>query len=169
MMESSELPKYYFDLKAALKSYEGDTTPWTTAVSLVNGLEEVLDMMLSEGLDNVLKRHAHLAKATREAVKAIGLELFSKSPANTLTAVKVPEGVDGKELVRKMRDEQMMTIAGGQAHLKGKIFRLAHLGYMDTYDTISAIAAIEMVLQQLGYSLDMGKGVAKAQEILING
>jgi aspartate aminotransferase-like enzyme len=166
LVGQSDLPKYYFDMKAAKKAYAKNDTPWTPAVSLMIGLNGVLDMILEEGLDNILDRHARLAHATREAVKAIGLELFCKSPSNAVTAVKVPEGVDGAALVKKMRDEQGVTIAGGQGELKGKIFRIAHLGYMDEYDTIAAIAGVEIVLSQLGYDIEFGKGVAKAQELL---
>lgn len=166
LMEFSDLPKYYFDLKAALKAHAKDDTPWTPAVSLVMGLDSVLDIMLDEGLDNVLARHARLGHATREAVRAMGLEVFAKRPSNAVTSVKVPDGVDGVALVKKMRDEQGITIAGGQAVLKGKIFRIAHLGYMDEYDTISAIAGVEIVLSQLGANIELGKGVGKAQELL---
>ncbi|MDD4956489.1 MAG: alanine--glyoxylate aminotransferase family protein [Candidatus Omnitrophica bacterium] len=166
LVETSDLPKYYFSLKAALKSHAKDDTPWTPAVSLINGLDAVLDMMLAEGMDNILARHARLANATREAMKALGLEIFAKSPSNAVTAVKVPEGIDGGSITKKMRDEQCVTIAGGQGDLKGKIFRLAHLGYMDEFDTISAIAGVEMVLSQIGHKVELGKGVAKAQELL---
>ncbi|MDP8299044.1 MAG: alanine--glyoxylate aminotransferase family protein [Candidatus Tantalella remota] len=166
LVERSDLPKYYFDLAAAKKAHDRDDTPWTPAISLIMGLNEVLDMLLEEGVDNVLTRHARLAEITREAVKAMGLELFSSSPSNAVTSVKVPEGVDGTALVKKMRDEQGVTIAGGQAELKGKIFRVGHLGYMDGFDTITTIAGIEMVLTQLGYDMELGKGVAKAQEML---
>jgi serine---pyruvate transaminase len=166
LMGSSKLPKYYFSLSAALKSHVKDDTPWTPAVSLINGLDSVLDSLLEEGMDNVLSRHAKMANVTREAVKAMGLELFAKRPSNAVTSVKVPEGVDGKALVKAMRDKEGITIAGGQSDLAGKIFRIAHLGYMDQYDTIAALAAVEMVLSQLGYGLTLGKGVAKAQELL---
>jgi aspartate aminotransferase-like enzyme len=166
LIESSDLPKYYFSLKAALKAHGKDDTPWTPAVSLIMGLDAVLDMLLEEGLDNVLSRHARLAHATREAAKAMGLELFSERPSNAVTAVKVPESVDGAALVKKMRDEQGVTIAGGQSQLKGKIFRIAHLGYMDEYDTIGALAGVEIVLSQLGYNIEFGKGVGKAQQLL---
>jgi len=166
LLEQSDLPKYYFCATAAKKSYDKDDTPWTPAVSLITGLDNVLDMMLDEGLDNILQRHARLAHATREAIKAMGLELFSQEPSNAVTAVKVPEGVDGAALVKKMRDEQSVTIAGGQGSLKGKIFRVAHLGYMDEYDVITAIAGIEIVLSQLGHDIELGKGVGKAQELL---
>ncbi len=166
LIETSDLPKYYFDLKAALKSYAKDDTPWTPAISLIMGLNAVLDIMLTEGVDETLARHARLAEATREAMKALGLELFAERRSNAVTSVKVPDGVDGLALVKKMRDEQGVTIAGGQGSLKGKIFRVAHLGYMDEYDTISAIAGIEIVLSQLGYKAELGKGVGKAEELL---
>jgi len=166
LAEVSDLPKYYFDIKAIKKAYMKDDTPWTPAISLIMGLDSVLDRMLDEGLENVLARHARLAHATREAVKAIGLELFSGRPSNAVTSVKVPEGIDGGALVKKMRDEQGVTIAGGQAALKGNIFRIAHLGYMDEYDTITALAGVEIVLSQLGYDVELGKGVGKAQELL---
>lgn len=164
LIETSDMPKFYFSLKKALKSHAADDTPWTPAVSLISGLDSVLDIMIEEGMENVIERHTRLATATREAVKAMGLEIFAKKPSNTVTSVKVPEGIDGKALVKKMRDEQGVTIAGGQGDMKGKIFRIAHLGYMDEYDTISALAALEIVLVQLGYNVTLGKGVAKAQE-----
>lgn len=165
-VEESNLPKFYFDLKAAKKAYLKNDTPWTPAVSLIIGLNRVLDMVLKEGMDSVLKRHARLAHAAREAFKRINLELFAKSPSNAVTAVKVPDGIDGEALVKKMRDEQGITIAGGQGALKGKIFRVAHLGYMDEYDIISAIAGVEIVLSQLGYNVKLGEGVGRAQELL---
>jgi len=165
LIEKSDLPKYYFDLNVALKSHKKDDTPWTPGVSLIKGLNKILDMLLAEGVDNVIERHAILASATREAIKAMGLELFTGNPSNAVTSVKVPEGVNGPDLVKKMRDEQNITIAGGQASLKGKIFRIAHLGYMDKYDTISAIAGLEIVLKQLGFNVEPGKGVGKIEEM----
>lgn len=166
LIAKSDLPKFYFDMKPAIKAYGKNDTAWTPAVTLMTGLNGVLDMMLEEGMDNVIARHARLANATREAIKAMGLEVYAKSPSNAVTAVKVPEGVNGKEIVKKLRDEQCVTIAGGQSELEGKIFRLAHLGYMDEYDVISALAAIEIVLSQLGFKIQLGKGVGRAQELL---
>jgi len=165
LIEKSDLPKYYFNLKAALKSYAKNDTPWTPAVSLIMGLDSVLDMMLEEGMDNVLLRHARLAAATRGGIENMGLELFAKSPSNAVTSVKVPQGADGSAFVKKMRDEQRITVAGGQGALKGKIFRLAHLGYMDEFDTISALSATSIVLKQLGCNIESGKAVAKAEEM----
>lgn len=166
LMKSSDLPKFYLDLKPALEAYKNNDTPFTPAITLIRALDIVFDMMIEEGLDNVLARHARLANATREAVKAMGLELLSSRPSNAVTAVKLPEDIDGQLFVKKMRDEQGVTLAGGQGELKGKIFRIGHLGYMDDYDTISSLAAVEIVLAQLGYDIQLGKGLARAQEIL---
>jgi aspartate aminotransferase-like enzyme len=162
MVVKSNLPKYYFDLKAYKKSLDKNDVPWTPAVSLVRGLCKSIDIIKEEGLDNVLVRHARLANATRDAVKGLGLELFSASPSNAVTAVKVPEGVDGQLLVKTMRNKYGVTIAGGQAHLKGKIFRIAHLGYMTEFDTLTAISALEIVLKELGYKFKIGSGVSAA-------
>jgi aspartate aminotransferase-like enzyme len=123
-------------------------------------------MIKEEGLENVFKRHALLAHATREAVKALGLELFApSSPSNAVTSVKAPKGIDGQEIVKMYRNKHKITIAGGQAQAKGKIFRLAHLGYVDKFDVITSISALEMILKELGHKFTLGSGVAKAMEI----
>ena len=162
MIPKSKLPKYYFDLKAYKKSLDKDDVPWTPAVGLVRGLCKSIDIIKEEGIENVLARHARLANATREAVKGLGLELFSASPSNAVTAVKVPSGLDGQELVKTMRNKYGVTIAGGQAHMKGKIFRIAHLGYMVEFDTLTAISALEIALKELGYKFKLGSGVSAA-------
>jgi len=162
MVMKSNLPKYYFDLKAYKKSLDKNDVPWTPAVSLVRGLCRSIDMIREEGIDNVIARHARLANATRAAVKKLGLELFTTSPSNAVTAAKVPQGVDGSLLVKTMRDKYGVTIAGGQSQLKGKIFRIAHLGYMIEFDTMTAISALEIVLKELGYKFEVGSGVTAA-------
>ncbi len=161
----SNLPKYYFDLKAYKKSLDKNDVPWTPAVGLVRGLCKSIDMIREEGMENVLARHARLANATKEAAKALGLELFSASPSNAVTAVKVPSGVDGQNLVKTMRNKYGVTIAGGQAHLKGKIFRIAHLGYMVEFDTLTAISALEITLKELGHKFTLGSGVGAALKV----
>jgi aspartate aminotransferase-like enzyme len=167
LSESSKLPKYYFNLTKAKKSLEGNDTPWTPAVNLVIGLVEALKLMQDEGIDNVIKRHEALARATREAVMALGLELLAPdSPSNVVTAVKLPSEIDGIELVKKLRDEYDVWVAGGQADLKGKIIRIAHLGYMNKFDTIVGISALEMVLKEMNYKFELGSGIKKAEEIL---
>jgi aspartate aminotransferase-like enzyme len=137
-------------------------------VSLILGLRAVLKMLKAEGLAEVFGRQARLAHAMREGVKAAGLALFPKqSPSDALTAVCAPEGVDGQAIYKNLRVQYGITAAGGQDHLKGKIFRISHMGYADTFDIITAMAAIEMVLKGLGYPVTLGRGVAKAQELLM--
>ncbi|MEE8219266.1 MAG: alanine--glyoxylate aminotransferase family protein, partial [bacterium] len=123
-----------------------------------------------EGLEQVFARHDRLARATRSAMQAIGLELFAKeSPSNALTAVKVPEGIDGTAIPKMLREDYGITIAGGQSQFKGKIFRIAHLGYAFDWDIVTAVAATEMVLKRLGYDVELGAGVRAAQHILLEG
>ena len=165
-MESSKSPRYYLDLKKYLKSLEKFDFPFTPAVSLILGLKKSLALIREEGLENVLKRHQILAEATRAAVQAMGLKLLAEKPANALTAVKVPEGIDGNELTKMLKEKYGINFAGGQAQLKGKIFRIAHLGYFDKLDIILAISALEMALSELGYKLEPGVGVKAAEEIL---
>jgi aspartate aminotransferase-like enzyme len=166
-VERSDLPRYYFDFKKELKKIQGDQTAYTPAVSLVVGLNETLKMIKEEGLKNVFSRHTRLAEATRAAAKALGLELFATgTPSNAVTAIKAPAGIDGQKVVKIIREKHNITIAGGQAEAKGKIFRIAHLGYVDAYDIIIGIAALEMVLKELGYPVALGQGVKAATEIL---
>jgi aspartate aminotransferase-like enzyme len=166
MSESSKLPKYYYRWKDYFKSLSKEQTPWTPAVSLVIGLGEALKLMKKEGIDNVIARHAKLAKATRAAVKALGLELFAKKPADAVTAIKVPEGVDGGKLKNALDHTYDIKVAGGQAHLKGKIIRIAHLGYANYTDILVGVSALEMSLADMGYKVELGKGVKAALEVL---
>ncbi|MCB1195752.1 alanine--glyoxylate aminotransferase family protein [bacterium] len=168
LMEKSTCPKFYFNLKKALKSYEADDTPWTPALTLIIGLNSVLKMILDEGMDNVLKRHARHAEAIRAGVQALGLKLYAPSaPSNTVTSVKIPDSVDGLAFVKKIRDEKGVTFAGGQDDAKGKIFRASLLGYACDFDVVVAMSAIEMVMHELGYKFEIGTGVKKAQQSLL--
>ena len=126
-------------------------------------------MMKKEGLSGIFARHDLLARATRAGVQGMGLGLFAKAPSPALTAVKVPEGIDGGAVTKRLRDTYGVTVAGGQDHLKGKIFRLAHLGYFDTFDVIVGLSATEMTMKDLGAPVALGKGVAAAEEILARG
>lgn len=174
MVSESKSPKYYFDFIKARKSIQKTDTPWTPAISLIIGLNEALKMIREEGLENVCKRHSWLAQATRKAMQAIGLKLFSKSPADVLTAVIVPETIDSAKLVKNIRIKYGISIAGGQAALKGKIFRIAHMGYMNEFDLVKGIAAIEMELSKMGYKVEIGKGIRAfcdalgTNEVLVN-
>lgn len=165
LVPESKFPKYYFDFLKARKSAQKNDTPYTPAVNLIIGLNEALRMIKTEGLESVLERHERLALATRRGMQAMGLGLFSKSPANSVTAVKSPDSVDSAKLVKLLRTEYGISIAGGQADLKGKIFRIAHLGYMNEFDIIVGIAAVGTGLSELGYKIDTGKGINAAQEI----
>lgn len=162
LIPNAQCPKYYFSYEKALKSFEKNSSPFTPAVSLLLGLQESLRMIKEEGLENIWNRHKRLAHATREGVKAIGLEIFSQAPSNVVTAIKVPESIDGAKIPLILRDEYGVTIAGGQEALKGKIIRIATLGYADTFDVITVIGALELALKQLGHSFEFGKGVATA-------
>jgi aspartate aminotransferase-like enzyme len=168
MAESAKCPKCYFDLKEAKKAYEKTDTPWTPAIGLVIALNEAIKLMKQDGLEKIFSRHRKMADATRSAVKALGLELFAPTAySDVVTAVKVPAGIDGEKLVKTMRDTYGVTIAGGQAELKGKVFRIAHMGYIGEFDIITGISCLEKVLAQMGYKFQMGAGVAAAQKVFL--
>ncbi|HTL71382.1 MAG TPA: alanine--glyoxylate aminotransferase family protein [Candidatus Eisenbacteria bacterium] len=129
---SSKTPKYYFNFADTIKALKKNDTPFTSAVSLYQGLDEALKMLLEEGIENVWKRHADVAAWTRQKVSALGLELFSKAPSNGLTAIVMPQGIDSKGVINHMRDAHRVVMADGQGELQGKIVRFAHMGYACT-------------------------------------
>ena len=161
--ERASLPRFYLDLLRERKSQDKGETAFTPPVSLVVGLRESLRMLKEETLPGVWNRHERLAKATRAASGGLGLELFSSSPTNAVTAYRVPNGIDGTAVIKQMRTRYGITIAGGQDHLKGKIVRIAHIGYVSEFDVITAISGLEMTLSDLGYVMRPGSGVAAAQ------
>jgi serine---pyruvate transaminase len=168
LVDRSDLPSYYFDLKAAKKALDQNDTPWTPAVTLFIGLKEALQALREEGIENVWARHKKLADAIREGCKALGLKLLSSSPSNALTAVYVPEGVEFKKFNTVLKQKYGITVAGGQGHLKGKIFRISHLGYYDELDMMTMMAALERTLSEVGAEIKLGAGLTAAQEVLIN-
>ncbi|MGF1521317.1 MAG: pyridoxal-phosphate-dependent aminotransferase family protein [Leptolyngbyaceae cyanobacterium] len=166
--ETATLPKFYFDLGAYRKSAAKDTTPFTPPVSLFFALQVSLKMMREEGLDNIFERHTRLQQATRAAMKALNLPLFAAdnvaSPA--VTAV-MPQSVEAEQIRSIMRKQFDIALAGGQDHLKGKIFRIGHLGFVGDRDILTAIAALESTLSQLGANgFTAGDGLSAAQAIL---
>lgn len=166
--DRSTSPRFYFNFKKERESLSKNQTNFTSPVTLIIGLNESLKLLQAEGLENAIKRHERLAAATREAVKALGLEMFTKeSPSNSVTAISAPAGIDGQEIYKNLRVKYGITAAGGQGHVKGKIFRIAHLGYAGAFDVITAIAGVEMVLKGMGYPVKLGTGVAVAQELLM--
>jgi len=162
-MEKSTLPKFYFDLRKAVKSHEADDTPWTPAISLVIGVDAALQMIRKEGIENVWKRHERLAVALRSGIKALGLRLFSDTPSYAVTPVWVPEGVEWKALNGLLKDKYGITIAGGQEEFAGEIFRISHLGYYDEIDMIAMLSALEMALAECGFRFEIGAGVRAAE------
>jgi aspartate aminotransferase-like enzyme len=166
MVETSKLPKFYFDAKKAKKSLASKTTPWTPAISLIVQQKKALEIIQGMGLPKLFEHHRILGEATRAGIKAIGLELLAASPGNILTAVKVPAGIDGVKLVKTMQSKYMAYIAGAQDPNKGKFFRIAHLGYMGGFDVITALSALEMTLSDLGYAFVAGAALKAAQAVL---
>ena len=162
----STLPKYYFDITEERKCLVKNEAHFTPAVSIVVGLREVLRMLEAEGLAQVFARHDRLARATRAGVESLGLTLFARAnPSPALTAVVAPHGIDSEKIVAAYAKSHNITIAGGQGEMKGKVFRLGHMGYAAEFDTIIALAALEQVLADLGVPVDFGAGVRAAQKV----
>jgi aspartate aminotransferase-like enzyme len=169
-VERATLPRFYFDLKKERKGVAERSTAWTPAISLIQGLRVALGMMRQEGWANVYARQARLARATRAGVTALGLPLLAPdAPSTAATAVHLPAGVDGGGLVRYLRDVMHVTFAGGQDQLKGKIVRIAHLGYVGTFDVVTSLAALELALRHFGAPVELGRGVGAASAILGEG
>ena len=145
---TAKMPRYYWDFGKAKKFLEKGQTPWTPCVSAFYALDAALKQLLDEGLKNVFERHARLGAKTREAVKSLGLSLFSdeKYASNTITAINVPDGTDGKKLLKILREEYNTVLSGGQQKLEGKIFRIGHLGYVDENDIDATMSAVKEAL-----------------------
>ena len=168
MVESAKSPRYYFDLRKAKKAIDKADTPFTPAISLVIALNEALKMLKEDGLEKVFLRHKKMADATREALKALGLALFAPdASSDVVTAARIPQGIDGEKLVKVMRDTYGVTIAGGQDEMKGKLIRIAHMGYIEEFDIILGISCLEKVLYQFGHKFQLGAGVKAAQEVFL--
>ena len=167
--ESADLPRFYFDVKRERENQRKNQTAWTPAISLVEGLDESLTMFREEGLENVFARHERMAKAARAGMQALGLTLYSKSPSAAMTTVLAPDGVDSEKLVKHLFKQYGIKLVGGQDAAKGKIFRIAHLGYFDDFDMLVVIGAIERGLHDLGAKVQLGAGLAAAQQSFAGG
>jgi aspartate aminotransferase-like enzyme len=165
-LERASGPRFYFDLRRELREQRKGGTGFTAAISLLFGLREALRMIAEEGLERVFARHAALAGAAREAGRALGLELFARVPASATTALRVPDGIDGKLLVRRLREDFGVAIAGGQGELEGRIFRIGHMGATDGLDLLGAFAALEVVLGELGWPVKLGQATRVVSERL---
>lgn len=171
LMPKSKIPKYYYSYDKALKALTKDKlpdTPYTSSVSLILQLKESIRLIKEEGIENVWARHAKIADAVRNGVKALGLKMFAKGcPSNAVTSIYAPEGIDGDAVNKKIRDDYGITMAGGQGKMKGKMFRIGHLGYVDRFDAVIALAAVEMALTELGVKINLGAGVRAVEEELL--
>ena len=160
------LPRFYFDWERTRKAQAAFDAAFTPAVSLVRGLDVALGMILERGLEAAFERHVRLGRACREGIKAMGLELFSPDDdsAAVVTAVRTPDGIDAGELLLLLRDRHGVTLAPGQGALKGKLFRIGHIGYFDVFDIGTALAAVELALTELGADVERGVAVTRALE-----
>jgi serine---pyruvate transaminase len=163
--------RYYFDWRRTLDGQRKapPDSPFTPAVGLVMALDVALELIEEEGLEAVYERHRLLGRATREAAKALELELFGREDenANVVTAIRLPDSIDGAQVPKLMRDRYGITIAGGQGRLKGKIARIAHCGYFGAFDIVVTVSAFEMTLRELGHEVELGAGVAAAQRVFL--
>jgi serine---pyruvate transaminase len=164
--------RYYFDWGRAIAEQRkpAPATPFTPAVTLIAALDVALEMIEAEGIEAVLARHALLARATRAGAAALGLELFGDPDerANVVTAVVLPEGIDGGQVPKLLRDHYGITANGGQAQLKGRILRIAHCGYFGAFDILTSLAGLEMALRELGADVELGAASAAAQQVFLD-
>jgi serine---pyruvate transaminase len=159
---------FYFDLKLHRAKLHGDApdTPWTPAHTLIAGLAESLSLLRDEGIEGVWQRCATLSAASIAGLKALGLEIFAERPAAGMTVARIPKGIDGGQFLKRLETRFGVKLAAGQLALKGQIFRLAHFGLLDELDIIATLAAIEMVLDELGHSVQLGSATAAASRVL---
>jgi aspartate aminotransferase-like enzyme len=163
----SSSPRYFLDWERTRAAQERLDPPVTPAVSLVRALHVALGMILDEGLDAVFERHVRLGRACREGAKAMGLELFSPDDDRSavVTALRVPDGVDASALLLTLRERFGVQLVGGQGELRGKVFRIGHIGWFDVFDVSTALAAVELVLAEMGAEIERGVAVSRALEV----
>jgi serine---pyruvate transaminase len=164
--EKGGAKNFYFDLRKSQKSIADGDTPFTPANTLIQAQAVSLRMIKDETIETVWKRTATTAKAFREGAKALGFEIFSKQPADSVSAVKYPAGVTDKDFRGYLKSKHNIHVAGGQGTMEGQIFRVNHMGYSDAYDALAVVAACEHALKALGKNVEFGKGVAAAQRVL---
>jgi serine---pyruvate transaminase len=167
-IDAFDSKSFYFNLKTARKKAKEFDTPFTPAHTLILALRASLRMILKEGIENVWERHRRMSEACQAGIKALGIELFSTKPAEGLTAFRVPEGLKDSDIRKGLTDRFGITTVGGQDKLKGQIVRVGHMGYMDELDVVSGLAALEMVLNDLGFDVEPGRAVTAAQQVFLN-
>ncbi len=174
-LDTIEPQAFYFNLKYyrsklhGFKPGEGPDTPWTPAIGLIMALAESLRSIRGEGIERVWQRARRLAQATRAGVAALGLELFATRPADGMTSVRFPAGLDGGRFLKRLEVRFGVKLASGQLQLKGQIFRIAHFGLLDELDILATLAGMELVLLELGHPVTLGSGVAAASRVLADG
>jgi serine---pyruvate transaminase len=165
---ASRSPRFYFDWARSLESQRGElpTTPFTTAITLVYGLDAALGLILEEGLDEAYDRHVRLGRACRSGVRAMGLELFSpdEDRSAVVTAIRMPDGVDGAEVIRVVAERHGVTLEGGRGALAGRIVRIGHIGYVDVFEVAAALTAVEQAVASLGGDVERGVAASAALE-----
>jgi aspartate aminotransferase-like enzyme len=165
LADSSKAPRYYFDLKKEKKNAINGESAWTPNTALLLAFAEALRYIKSLGMANLVANAQLLARATREAMKTLGLQLFSSSPGSSVTAVRPPAGMDSGVVVKEFRNRFNAIITNGQGSMKGQIFRLAHLGYFDFHDLFAVVAELELILAAHGHPVRFGSGVAAVQNV----
>jgi aspartate aminotransferase-like enzyme len=163
-VEASTAPRFYFDLKAAKKAWDQGQTAFTPATSLILSLRESLKAIEESGFQNLIRITENRARATRAGLNAIGLEIFAKRPANAMTGVVAPGG-DADKITSRLKQKYGLQVAGGQGELKGKIFRISHMGYIDHFDTLGVLSALELTLTELGHKVELGKSLVEFQKV----
>ena len=163
-IDATPVRSFYFDLRRYRKSLAESDTPFTPANTLIRAQRASLKRIRAEGIENLWARHAKIAAACRAGVKGMGLEVFAERPNNALTVIAVPEGVDGSATLKKLEKQYGFKLADGQDTLKGKIWRLSHMGYTDAFDVLGALSALELVLLEGGFKVQPGAGVAAFQQ-----
>lgn len=167
VIEGNDTGNFYLNLASYKKSLKKNTTPFTPSVNLIYGFSKALKEIREEGRDNRVLRHRKLAMATREAAKSMNLELFASNNAysNTVTSIKIPDGMTDNDVRGEMKRRFNILMAGGQEHLKGKIFRIGHMGNIGYLELISTLSALELVLKKGGHDIELGNGVKAAQKV----
>ncbi|MFH1353479.1 MAG: aminotransferase class V-fold PLP-dependent enzyme, partial [bacterium] len=163
----NDIPNFYFSLTSAKKYFEKGQTPWTPAINAFYQMKKSIEMIEEEGLENVWARHRTMAEITRKAVKEMGLELFSSAPSNGITAVKVPENIDGTKLLENISKKYGIRFANGQREYKGKLFRIAHMGYVTVPDILMALNCLWLGLKESGYEAP-ADAITKTLEFAVN-
>lgn len=156
---------FYFDLKKARKNLENNDTPYTPAHTLIRAMRVSLKKIVAEGMENIWTRQAKYAAAARAGFQGLGLKIFAVQPNTALTVAEMPPGIDSTEVLSRLEKKYGLKLANGQDNLKGKIIRLAHMGYIDQFDILAAISGVELVLAEMGHPVEYGKGLAAAQRV----